>query len=35
VDSSNLRAIDLYQRLGFVVWDRDVQYSAAEGTDRD
>jgi mycothiol synthase len=29
VDSSNLRAIDLYQRLGFVVWDRDVQYSAA------
>jgi len=30
VDSSNLRAIELYQRLGFVPWDRDVQYSAPD-----
>lgn len=27
VDSSNTRAIEVYQRLGFVLWDRDVQYS--------
>ena len=28
VDASNERAIGLYERLGFTIWDSDVQYSA-------